>query len=546
MSDQRRVNGDANTRPGDNEAANQAQHYTNQVTDTIYEATTLIQTLGDTNPVLRGVLGNAIDEMRSSQLRVANGMVPAASYFGRRLMQRQFEYPDSLDKALVNHPIQNKYKYGIPGVTRETCEALCEGEFAFHSRPFHPILCRLPMHNTRWFVGVSLTTNASDTRECRGYAFKRALPFSLRDFTGRCYILANLGACKPEDFAASMYTRHVESEEVCHKLTPGNDNPLCVQLATTREDVVSSVLLEPALPGRAFLALMHRCIDALCSQRVLTHEDAAAIAAQTPRDPAPGSGGLPLPRTALEAGFMIGKAREGRVYAFWAASPDSRNGDVTMHWYALGSVPLVYRKGETRCILVSSRTSTTQTAMFASLEPCDAKLADGVVTIAAAAAPPPPPGYTTRNLYDPQRAPPPPPSIKQHAYSIYIRETITPYTEAICSGAAGEGAAHRSICSQLLDKLGTWQFIHAVGTAAPLCNDLCWHSCDGNHVGGADDDSFDNCQQPACARTSCLTFLLNECPPVIHKTINTKYRDMCTIVRHPSSARTRSLSRVIR
>ena len=97
--------------------------------------------------------------------------------------------------------------------------------------------------------------------------------------------------------------------------------------------------------------------------RVLTHADAVAIAAQTPRDPAPGSGGLPMPRTALESGYMVGKAREGRVYSFWAASPDSNAGDVKTHWYVEGGFPLVYRKGETRCILVSSRTSTTATAM---------------------------------------------------------------------------------------------------------------------------------------------------------------------------------------
>jgi len=145
--------------------------------------------------------------------------------------------------------------------------------------------------------------------------------------------------------------------------------------------------MNPPMNQTTQVCISHQCIVAcLCSQRVLTHEDAAAIAVQTPRDPAPGSGGLPLPRTALEAGFMISKAREGRVYAFWAASPDSSNGDVTMHWYALGGVPLVYRKGETRCILISSRTSTTATAMYGSLEPCDAKLSDGVVTVAAAAA----------------------------------------------------------------------------------------------------------------------------------------------------------------
>ena len=45
-------------------------------------------------------------------------------------------------------------------------------------------------------------------------------------------------------------------------------------------------------------------------QRVMTHADAAAIAAQTPRNAAPGSGGLPRPRTALEAGFFVAIARQ--------------------------------------------------------------------------------------------------------------------------------------------------------------------------------------------------------------------------------------------
>jgi hypothetical protein len=238
LLEQRRVNGYADKIPEKNEAANEAQHYSNEVTDTIYEANMMIETLGETNPVLKGVLGNAIDEMRSSQMRVANGMVPADIYFGRRLMQRQFDYPDSLDKALVDHPIQQKYRHGIPGVTRETCEALCEGVCARCTEsPDRSCRSHAPPVP---ISGVSLTTNASDTRECRGYAFKRALPFSLRDFTGRCFILANLGACKPEDFAASMYTRQIESEEVCSKLQPGNDNPLCLQLSTTREDIVSS------------------------------------------------------------------------------------------------------------------------------------------------------------------------------------------------------------------------------------------------------------------------------------------------------------------
>jgi hypothetical protein len=47
----------------------------------------------------------------------------------------------------------------------------------------------------------------------------------------------------------------------------------------------------------------------LCSQRVLTHADATAIAAQVPTPTAPGAGGLPQPRTSLEAAFMIADAR---------------------------------------------------------------------------------------------------------------------------------------------------------------------------------------------------------------------------------------------
>jgi hypothetical protein len=89
---------------------------------------------------------------------------------------------------------------------------------------------------------------------------------------------------------------------------------------------------------------------------VLTHFDAAAIAAQTPDPAAPGSGGLPQPRTALEAGcarnvrtrdatramliacrsarrFFIATARAQGVYAFWAQSPSTSSGNVTLHWY---------------------------------------------------------------------------------------------------------------------------------------------------------------------------------------------------------------------
>jgi hypothetical protein len=137
--------------------------------------------------------------------------------------------------------------------------------------------------------------------------------------------------------------------------------------------------------------------------RVLDHADAAAIAYEVPYDryPAPGSRGLPLPRTQVEAMSMIAYARVNGVTAFWGASPNTNDGDVRMHWPAEGGEMLLVKKAESRCILVSSGVSPTE-KMYARFRPCDAKLASGILTVAAAAAPPPPPGSTVRHWYDPK------------------------------------------------------------------------------------------------------------------------------------------------
>lgn len=135
--EQQRINGDEG-RPGDNEAANEAQHYSNEIRYTISEANQLIATLGENNPILRSVLGDAVNEMTDSQYRVAEGMVPAEAYYGRRLMQRKNMYPEYMIEVLVDHPIQTKYRYGIPGVSRETCEGLCDGE-KYKTRTRYPI-----------------------------------------------------------------------------------------------------------------------------------------------------------------------------------------------------------------------------------------------------------------------------------------------------------------------------------------------------------------------------------------------------------------------
>lgn len=93
---------------------------------------------------------------------------------------------------------------------------------------------------------------------------------------------------------------------------------------------------------------------------------------------------------------------EQGVVAFWARSPNTEAGDVHMHWPTEDASTLVYRKGESRCILIASGLGP-RAHMYAHIKPCDSKQASGILTVAAAAAPPPPPGATTVHYYDPLR-----------------------------------------------------------------------------------------------------------------------------------------------
>jgi len=151
---------------------------------------------------------------------------------------------------------------------------------------------------------LSITKTHDPTFVCKdAYAFKRAAPFSYTDQTGWCYLLQNAGGCKLADFSAELLTRQIESERQCSASAPGLDNPVCIGIPSTRDDA-----------------------------RVLDHADAAAIAYEVPYDryPAPGSRGLPLPRTQVEAMSMIAYARVNGVTAFWGANPNTDAGDVRM------------------------------------------------------------------------------------------------------------------------------------------------------------------------------------------------------------------------
>lgn len=227
---------------------------------------------------------------------------------------------------------------------------------------------------------------------------------------------------------------------------------------------------------------------------------------------------------------FVAYARQQGVYAFWAGTPNTALGAVTTHWITEGATELIYGAEEHRCILVSSGMGVTE-RMYSHLRPCDAKLADGVLTVAAAAAPPPPPGSNQFNysFFDPHIAPPPPPSILSAAWELYTKSDILPRTEAICNGGM-EGRDHQHLCTEMAEHLASWQPVAGVGLRAPICkSDICWKSCDANHVGG-DDDSFTSCSSLSCAKNDCMDFLKAACPPTLHNSFTVLYDSACTIV----------------
>ena len=121
------------------------------------------------------------------------------------------------------------------------------------------------------------------------------------------------------------------------------------------------------------------------------------------------------------------------------------------------------------------------------------------------------------------------PSIKTHAWSMWKRDNILPLTEAVCSGAAGEGSIHKTICETFLEETSKWQVVYGVGQVAPICERVCWHSCTGDHLGGEDSDGFTNCPQVECAQSQCYDFLLRECPPIMLQEIKDAYNGACTV-----------------
>ena len=136
----------------------------------------------------------------------------------------------------------------------------------------------------------------------------------------------NAGGCKLADFSAELLTRQIESERQCSASAPGLDSTL-PRLNTCPHPPRHHRTLT-TIPDPVCIGIPSTRDDA----RVLDHADAAAIAYEVPYDryPAPGSRGLPLPRTQVEAMSMIAYARVNGVTAFWGANPNTDAGDVRM------------------------------------------------------------------------------------------------------------------------------------------------------------------------------------------------------------------------
>jgi hypothetical protein len=220
--------------------ATDEEELANRAQNAILSVQEQIREIGEAQPILRSILDGAIQELQET----AN---PDTTY-GRRLMVRR-EYVHSIERALSTHPVQAAVgTAGIPGVTQLSCEALCEA------------------------AARDLDSRDNPTDACHAYAFRRDHAFSATDLTGHCWLLQNAGGCKSEDFATELFTRQVESEQACNSRTPGNDGVMCIGLPATNVNTM-----------------------------VLSHADAVEIAAATPKYAPAGSGGLPLPRTILEA-----------------------------------------------------------------------------------------------------------------------------------------------------------------------------------------------------------------------------------------------------
>jgi hypothetical protein len=385
----------------------------------------------------RGQQLDFLDELAESnvQLRDLLGGIKNKIVEGRRLWQRSAEH--------VSHKLEDNVlastafgKAPIVGVTMSECQALC--------------------------AAISNATLGT----CKAVAFARQNGADSLDLTlWQCWLLQSIGGCSAGSFAGAVFNRR--STDGCTEPTEA-DNPLCIQLASSRTDL--------------------RVLDFASS------ESACRAGRGRPL--------LANPRTHLEAFSMLGYARERGITSFFSARPYSATSIVKMPWSGADGHDLEIPAGDRRCVLVSTIDSDTHGYMYAELKPCSARLADGLICESAQAAPPPPPGDTSNY---PPPPPPPPPIGVTASMRWFVRREIVPRTEAIClAGLTDNDIA--VLCTAFATELAKSAKAGTLSSFQPLCQPVCFHSCGG--ASEQDRDGFENCRDPACADTSCSEFLL--------------------------------------
>jgi len=424
----------------------------------------LIQELANDNHALAGVLETAMRDLANA------APLPSSKPYGRRLFERAIDDDHvNLRKAHVSSELMRDGP--LVGVTLAACAALCES---------------LRRNDT----------NNDPRGECQSYAFRRLYPDDDASQQVECHLLYHTGLCTPVDFAASIYGRKYTSSGTCKNPTT-YANPFCLELAASRGDA-----------------------------RVMDYESSHTLCKRKPHT-APASGGkLPTPRSALEAMNMVGLARAQGVYAFWTEKPPySSRTRRNLHWADSNGNTFYYEANETRCVLVDTLAGHASSHMFARLEPCASRRADGLVCEAAGAAPPPPPDIVG-HWRAPQ--PPPPPAIRERSLRHFVNKEVRPRTRALCSSAT-EGRSHRAACLEFAEMLSQWRISGFISGMVGFCEPhACWHSCDG--ATAMDSDGWHACKFAECADSPCLSFLLQECEAGLHDEIRRMFDGACKLV----------------
>ena len=330
----------------------------------------------------------------------------------------------------------------------------------------------------------------NDTHEeegCTGIAFRELDPLNLGDLLGTCRLLRSLGSCTPRDFLVSIFSRR--DTDGCR--TPDVfDAPTCISMVSNRRDLA-----------------------------VIRHVDALAACYNGRGRPT-----LLDPANSLEAFAAVSYARERGVRSFWARKVLSPH-DKLLHWTAYDGERLSVPGNDTRCVIVRSDDSSPQSPMFASLQACDAPLAQGLLCNSAQAAPPPPPSSGTSTEAYGTAPPPPPRSVTMHRKA-FSRTTVYPYTAAVCE-AGLVGSSLRAVCLDMATALAQPTTSIITGSWTPLCTSVCWSSCSG--VDSQDHDSFEGCHSSDCADAPCTRFLERECASEISVELARLQQTACSV-----------------